>query len=113
MFFGFSRPKFLFEVKSGLLRLIEESKQLSAVTSNIVDHSFGSKAFFTAKNYFAVQMTIPQNQLLLWPGCVGSDSTSAVLLPQNNSVFKQAVLFSVDFLILLILSVQGCTNRSK
>uniref|UniRef100_A0A0P6CK90 von Willebrand factor A domain-containing protein 8 n=1 Tax=Daphnia magna TaxID=35525 RepID=A0A0P6CK90_9CRUS len=84
-----SNQKFLFDVKNGLLQVIEESQTLGPVTSNIVSHS-DSKALFTMKNYYGTHMTIPQNELLLWPGCACSDSTNIVLLPTNDSVVRIA-----------------------
>ncbi|KAI9565843.1 hypothetical protein GHT06_009640 [Daphnia sinensis] len=81
--------KFLFDVKNGLLQAIEESQTLGPVTSNIVSH-LDSKALFTMKNYYGAHMTIPQNELLLWPGCTCSDSTNIVLLPTNDSVVRIA-----------------------
>lgn len=80
-----SPRKYLFEVENGLLRDIEEANPLGPLTSDVMCHT-ETKALFTAKDYYGVIMTIPENELLLWPGYSGSDSSNSALLPEHDMV---------------------------
>lgn len=77
--------KYLFEVEHGHLRDIEEVNPSGPITSDIVCHS-DSKALFTLKGHYGALMTIPENQLLLWPGYSGSDLVNTALLPEHDMV---------------------------
>lgn len=73
------------------MRNIEETNPLGPLTSDIKCHT-ETKALFTIKDYYGVIMTIPDNQLLLWPGCSGSDSSNSALLPEHDMVMKVLTL---------------------
>lgn len=82
----FDCRKFIFDVKEGKLKAVEETEPLDPVTSELKYHP-NTGNLFTVRGHYGALMHIPENTIKVWPGDKSEvDYKKTVLLPQHQLV---------------------------
>ena len=66
------------------LQSIEESDPLGHVSSSMIQAK--QNVLFAVEKHYGALMTIPDNNILLWPGLTNRNDEKVDLLPNNNLV---------------------------